>query len=155
MHVYKILNNIDSVDQDKRLTMSTSRTTSRTTRGHSNKIFKTCHRLNVRANSFINDKVVNTWHSPTESVVSALSLNSRQDLISVGKGIPTSLRLLATLQPQQLPDETNIERRRKKPHAYEGQSEITEPYLIIFKSSKMDSFLDDISLKLYVIYSIT
>ena len=38
---------------------------------------------------------------------------------------------------------------------YEGQSEITEPYLIIFKSSKIDSFLDDISFKLYVIYSIT
>ena len=38
---------------------------------------------------------------------------------------------------------------------YEGQSEITESYLIIFKSSKIDSFLDDISLKLYVIYSIT
>ena len=38
---------------------------------------------------------------------------------------------------------------------YEGQSEITEPYLIIFKSSKIDSFLDEISLKLHVIYSIT
>ena len=38
---------------------------------------------------------------------------------------------------------------------YEGQSEITEPYLIIFKSSKIGSFLDDILLKLYVIYSIT
>ena len=37
---------------------------------------------------------------------------------------------------------------------YEGQSKITEPYLITFESSKMDIYLDDISLKLYVIYLI-
>ena len=29
---------------------------------------------------------------------------------------------------------------------YECQSKITEPYLIIFESSKMDIYLDDISL---------
>ena len=29
---------------------------------------------------------------------------------------------------------------------YEGQSKITEPYLITFESSKMDIYLDDISL---------
>ena len=29
---------------------------------------------------------------------------------------------------------------------YEGQSKITEPYLITFESSKMDKYLDDISL---------
>ena len=38
---------------------------------------------------------------------------------------------------------------------YEGQSKITEPYLIKFELSKMDIYLDDISLKLYVIYLIT
>ena len=38
---------------------------------------------------------------------------------------------------------------------YEGQSKITEPYLITFELSKIDIFLDDISLKLYVIYLIT
>ena len=38
---------------------------------------------------------------------------------------------------------------------YEGQSKITEPYLITFESSKMEIYLDDISLKLYVIYLIT
>ena len=38
---------------------------------------------------------------------------------------------------------------------YEGQSKITEPYLITFELSKMDIYLDDISLKLYVIYLIT
>ena len=38
---------------------------------------------------------------------------------------------------------------------YKGQSKITEPYLITFKLSKMDIYLDDISLKLYVIYLIT
>ena len=38
---------------------------------------------------------------------------------------------------------------------YEGQSKITEPYLIAFELSKMDIYLDDISLKLYVIYLIT
>ena len=38
---------------------------------------------------------------------------------------------------------------------YEGQSKITEPYLITFELSKMDMYLDDISLKLYVIYLIT
>ena len=37
---------------------------------------------------------------------------------------------------------------------YEGQSKITEPYLITFELSKMDIYLDDISLKLYVIYLI-
>ena len=30
-------------------------------------------------------------------------------------------------------------------NSYEGQSNITEPYLIIFKSSKIDTCLDDIS----------
>ena len=29
---------------------------------------------------------------------------------------------------------------------YEGQSKITEPYLITFESSKIDIYLDDISL---------
>ena len=38
---------------------------------------------------------------------------------------------------------------------YEGQSKITEPYPITFELSKMDIYLDDISLKLYVIYLIT
>ena len=38
---------------------------------------------------------------------------------------------------------------------YEGQSKITEPYLITFELSNMDIYLDDISLKLYVIYLIT
>ena len=38
---------------------------------------------------------------------------------------------------------------------YEGQSEKTEPYLITFEFSKMDIYLDNISLKLYVIYLIT
>ena len=38
---------------------------------------------------------------------------------------------------------------------YDGQSKITEPYLITFELSKMDIYLDDISLKLYVIYLIT
>ena len=38
---------------------------------------------------------------------------------------------------------------------YEGQSKITEPYLITFELSKMDINLNDISLKLYVIYLIT
>ena len=38
---------------------------------------------------------------------------------------------------------------------YEGQSEITEPYLITFELSKMDIYLDDISFKLYVFYLIT
>ena len=38
---------------------------------------------------------------------------------------------------------------------YEGQSKITEPYLMTFELSKMDINLDDISLKLYVIYLIT
>ena len=38
---------------------------------------------------------------------------------------------------------------------YEGQSKITEPYLITFELSKMDIYFDDISLKLYVIYLIT
>ena len=38
---------------------------------------------------------------------------------------------------------------------YEGQSKITEPYLITFELSKMDIYLDDISLKLYDIYLIT
>ena len=31
---------------------------------------------------------------------------------------------------------------------YEGQSKITEPYLITFESSKMDLYLDDVSLQL-------
>ena len=39
--------------------------------------------------------------------------------------------------------------------SYEGQSKLTEPYLITFELSKMDIYLDDISLKLYVIYLIT
>ena len=30
------------------------------------------------------------------------------------------------------------------PCRYEGQSKITEPYLITFESSKMDIYLDDI-----------
>ena len=38
---------------------------------------------------------------------------------------------------------------------YEGQSKITKPYLITFELSKMDIYLDDISLKLYIIYFIT
>ena len=38
---------------------------------------------------------------------------------------------------------------------YEGQSKITEPYLIRFELSKMEIYLDDISLKLYIIYFIT
>ena len=38
---------------------------------------------------------------------------------------------------------------------YEGQSKITEPYLITFELGKMDIYLDDILLKLYVIYLIT
>ena len=38
---------------------------------------------------------------------------------------------------------------------YEGQSKITEPYLITFESSKMDIYLDYILLQLYVIYLIT
>ena len=38
---------------------------------------------------------------------------------------------------------------------YEGRSKITEPYPITFELSKMDIYLDDISLKLYVIYLIT
>ena len=38
---------------------------------------------------------------------------------------------------------------------YEGWSKITEPYLITFELSKMDIYLDDISLKLYVIYLIS
>ena len=37
----------------------------------------------------------------------------------------------------------------------EGQSKIIEPYFITFESSKMDIYLDDISLQLYVIYFIT
>ena len=40
-------------------------------------------------------------------------------------------------------------------HTCEGQSKITEPYLITFELSKMDIYLDDISLKLYVTYLIT
>ena len=36
---------------------------------------------------------------------------------------------------------------------YEGLSKITEPYLITFNSSKMDTYLSDISSQLYVIYS--
>ena len=35
---------------------------------------------------------------------------------------------------------------------YEGQSIITEHYLITFKSSKIDVYLNAISLQLYVIY---
>ena len=37
---------------------------------------------------------------------------------------------------------------------YEGQSKITEPYFITFESIKMDIYLDDISLQLYLIYLI-
>ena len=40
-------------------------------------------------------------------------------------------------------------------YAYEGQSKITDPYLITFESSIRDKYLDDISLQLYVIYLIT
>ena len=40
-------------------------------------------------------------------------------------------------------------------YMYEGQSKITEPYLITFESSKMDIYLDDISLQLYVIHLFT
>ena len=32
---------------------------------------------------------------------------------------------------------------------------MTEPYLITFNSSKMDTYLNDISSQVYVIYSIT
>ena len=39
-------------------------------------------------------------------------------------------------------------------HVYEGWSKITEPYLITFNSSKMDTYFNDISSQLYVIYSI-
>ena len=35
---------------------------------------------------------------------------------------------------------------------YEGQSKITEPYLITFESSKKDIYSGGISLQLYVIY---
>ena len=42
-----------------------------------------------------------------------------------------------------------------KNSSYEGQSKISEPDLITFELSKMDIYLDDISLKLYVIYLIT
>ena len=35
---------------------------------------------------------------------------------------------------------------------YEGQSKITEPYLITFESSEMDIYLDGTSLQLYVVY---
>ena len=38
---------------------------------------------------------------------------------------------------------------------YKGQSIITESNLITFESSKMDIYLDDISLQLYIIYLIT
>ena len=41
------------------------------------------------------------------------------------------------------------------PQSYEGWSKITEPYLITFELSKMVIYLDDISLKLYVIYLIS
>ena len=101
IQVYKIINNIDCVDQDKFFTMSLNRTT----RGHSKKIFKNRYRLNVRANSFSN-RIVNTWNSLTESVVSA------------GEDIHTSSRLHAIVRTPQLPDETNIEIRQKKPEAY-------------------------------------
>ena len=38
---------------------------------------------------------------------------------------------------------------------YEGKSKITEPNLIAFESSKIDIYLDDILLQIYVIYLIT
>ena len=71
IQVYKIINNIDCVDQDKFFTMSMNRTT----RGHSKEIFKNRHRLNVRANSF-NNRVINTWDSITVSVVNEPSQNA-------------------------------------------------------------------------------
>ena len=84
IQMYKIINNIDYVDQDKFFTMSLNRTT----RGHSKKIFKNRYRLNVRANSFSN-RIGNTWNSLTESDVSAPSLNAvKSRLNQCWKGHP-------------------------------------------------------------------
>ena len=70
VHVYKILNQIDSIDPNKFFTMSNL-----PTRGNSLKIFKLCSRLKVRA-SVVSNRVVDVWNSLPNNVVTAHSLNS-------------------------------------------------------------------------------
>ena len=70
IQVYKILHDIDDVDKNKLLTMSTCTAT----RGHSLKLFKKRSRLNIRANTFSN-RVVENWNSLSEDIVHAPSLN--------------------------------------------------------------------------------
>ena len=68
--VYKILHDIDKVDENKLFTLSEYTST----RGHSLKLIKRRSRLKIRANSFGN-RVVDTWNSLPEQIVQASSLN--------------------------------------------------------------------------------
>ena len=86
VQVYKIMNDIDKVDEDK--LFKTSQYLG--TRGHPFKIYKKRFRLNIRGNYFSN-RIIDSWNELPENTVMAPTLNSfKADLTSVGMGIPTS-----------------------------------------------------------------
>ena len=77
IQVYKILNSMEKVD------IPTLRLNNNThTRGHSKKLLKQQVRLNTRKFSF-SCRVVETWNSLTEEVVSAPSVNSFKSRLNI------------------------------------------------------------------------
>ena len=71
VQVYKIMNDIDKVDEDKLFTMSQYAGT----RGHPFKIYKKRFRLNIRGNYFSN-RIIDSWNELPENTVMAPTLNS-------------------------------------------------------------------------------
>ncbi|KAK3089449.1 hypothetical protein FSP39_003702 [Pinctada imbricata] len=70
IETFRILNNIDKVDQAKLFPLNTN-----PTRGHEKKIFKRHNRTNIRKFCFTH-RVVDTWNSLPASVVDAKNVNS-------------------------------------------------------------------------------
>ena len=82
----------------------------------------------IRANSFSN-RIVNTWNSLTENVVSAPSLNTfKSRLNQCWKRHPRKFEAACYNYSQQPPAETNIKKRQKKPQAYPVTSNRYESY---------------------------
>ena len=71
IQVYKILNNIDNVDEDSLFTMSAYPSI----RGHSQKLFKRRHGLRIRQHFFSN-RTVDSWNDLPADVVNPPCLNS-------------------------------------------------------------------------------
>ena len=70
IEVYKIFNGLVKIEPNCFFTENQS-----ITRGHSRKLYKHCHRLDMRKNTF-SQRIINDWNSLMPSIIESPSLDS-------------------------------------------------------------------------------